>query len=83
MAFSQRLPQRLTPNEMARAVTSLTEQGVAITDLTQSNPTQVGLTCDPEVLARALSHADNVIYRPDPQGARRTAACPPRPRPRA
>ena len=41
--FSSRVPDDLTPNRLAHAVQQMQGAGVPITDLTESNPTRVGL----------------------------------------
>ena len=65
--FSSRLPAALTPNALSRAVTRLRQSGVSLVDLTESNPTSVGLTYPADLLS-ALSDARGVQYAPSPCG---------------
>jgi len=64
--FSSRLPS-LAPNAIARAVESLRAAGEPLVDLTETNPTVVGLPYPAELLA-PLSDPGGLRYRPDPRG---------------
>jgi aspartate/methionine/tyrosine aminotransferase len=56
-------------NDIAKIRAELTAQGVAVTDLSDSNPTRHGLT-DPAVLAAVARHVhDAARYRPNPRGS--------------
>ena len=67
--FSNRLPPHLETNRLTRAVAALSQAGIPIIDLTESNPTSVGFTY-PDDLFHALS-ADHVRrYDPQPLGLR-------------
>jgi len=69
MHLSGRLPAA-EPNELARARAQLTAQGVALTDLTDTNPTRHGLL-DPRVASvMAEAAAQATAYDPDPRGPR-------------
>jgi hypothetical protein len=74
--FSARLPSRLAPNALARAVTARRRAGGRMLDLTQSNPTAIGLSYPPDVL-RSLADPAGLRYQPDPRGLRtaREAIC--------
>src|SRR5262245_7927729 len=65
--FSSRFPPRLTTNALARARAAATQRGDLVDDLTESNPTMVGLTIAPDALV-ALADPRGVQYRPDPLG---------------
>ena len=65
--FSRRLPESLAPNAIARAVADLRAAGAALLDLTETNPTAVGLAY-PADLLDPLASADALRYRPDPRG---------------
>ena len=65
--FSSRLPARLEPNALSRAVAREKSAGTALIDLTVTNPTAVGLTA-PEEIFRALSGPDAARYLPEPFG---------------
>src|SRR5687767_5379137 len=65
--FSSRLPPRLEPNAVARAVERARAAGRRLNDLTISNPTQVGITY-PAELFHALSRPEVASYTPDPRG---------------
>ena len=65
--FSSRLPVNPTENRLARVRTRLDAGGVDVVDLTESNPTRVGLAYPPDLLA---SFADRkaLVYAPSPCG---------------
>jgi alanine-synthesizing transaminase len=65
--FSSRLPAVLQPNAMSRAVTRLRQSNVPLIDLTETNPTAVGLSYPADVLA-SLSDARATRYQPSPFG---------------
>lgn len=67
LVFSSRLPPLLDANRFSAAIAALRGQGVALTDLTTSNPTRVGLTYPPELLV-PLANADALSYEPAPFG---------------
>ena len=65
--FSSRLSFDLTPNRLSAALARLREAHVEIDDLTESNPTQVGLTYPPRLLDGLASPAA-LGYHPQPFG---------------
>ena len=65
--FSSRLPALLQPNAISRAVTRLRQSNVPLIDLTETNPTAVGLSYPPDVLA-SLSDARAARYQPSSFG---------------
>jgi alanine-synthesizing transaminase len=65
---SSRLPD-LTVNSTTRALEALAQRGIDIVDLTASNPTRVGLSYPPDLLA-PLASAAALQYDPQPQGLR-------------
>jgi hypothetical protein len=65
--FSSRLPDSLAPNAISRAVDALRAAGVTLLDLTETNPTAVGLPY-PATLLSPLADARAVRYRPEPRG---------------
>ena len=65
--FSSRLPAALTPNAITQAAAALRERGVPLLDLTETNPTAVGLPY-PEDLLAPLAGAGALRYAPDPLG---------------
>jgi aspartate/methionine/tyrosine aminotransferase len=67
VVFSSRLPARIEPNAFSRALGEVRAAGVRLLDLTQTNPTVVGLTCPDEVWA-ALADAGSARYEPEPLG---------------
>jgi hypothetical protein len=67
MTFSQRLPSDLHANALTRAVDALRDKGVAIVDLTESNPTRVGLPYPPGLLA-GMAEPAALEYDPHPRG---------------
>jgi alanine-synthesizing transaminase len=65
--FSRRLPA-LTPNRLGLALEARRRAGAPILDLTETNPTRVGLGY-PASLIGALADPAGLAYRPDPRGA--------------
>ena len=65
--FSTRVPADLAPNRLARALAAARAQGRAILDLTETNPTRVGLSYPDSLLAPLASPA-GLRYEPDPFG---------------
>jgi len=64
---SGRIPPQLESNAIARAVTAIRESGAAIADLTDSNPTGVGIPYPDDLLA-PLADALALRYEPRPFG---------------
>ena len=74
---STRLDWDRPPNRLWRAVRGRRANGLAILDLTVSNPVEAGVSPPVDAIRRALEGADLAGYRPDPRGdraARRAAA---------
>jgi len=67
MRRSQRLPGDLAPNRLTAAVARRRSSGAPLTDLTISNPTQVGLSY-PADLLHALADARGLSYDPQSFG---------------
>jgi aspartate/methionine/tyrosine aminotransferase len=67
--FSNRLPRHAEINELTRALRRLRAEGASISDLTDANPTSVGLEYPPDLLD-ALSSEDARRYEPHPLGLR-------------
>lgn len=66
--FSSRLPATLAANAISGRVAALRAEGVELLDLTQSNPTTVGLHY-PDILTGVLADAEGLTYRPEPLGS--------------
>lgn len=66
--FSSRLPWPPTENRLAAALRARRAGGAPLYDLTESNPTRVGLAARPDALAAALADAAIGLYEPDPRG---------------
>jgi len=64
---SSRLPSNLEPNALALAVAVKRRRGAAIADLTESNPTRVGLSYPADLLA-PLADPLGLAYDPQPLG---------------
>jgi len=74
--FSRRLPTHAQPNALSRAIEGLRAEGVSFIDLTESNPTHVGIHY-PDDLLDGLSDPAALRYEPSPFGlpsARRAVA---------
>jgi alanine-synthesizing transaminase len=65
--FSSRLPAALAPNAISQARTSLQARGVRLIDLTETNPTTIGLEYPVDVLA-PLSDGESRTYAPESLG---------------
>jgi len=65
--FSSRLPADLTENRLSRAVTLARARKTPVLDLTETNPTRVGLGVPPGVLA-PLSDRASLTYEPQALG---------------
>ena len=65
--FASRLPASLEPNALARMIHARRRGGASIADLTESNPTRVGLTYPPDLLL-PLADARALEYDPQPLG---------------
>ena len=65
--ISSRLPKSLEANPLARALYAKRRAGAAILDLTETNPTRVGLTYPKELLV-PLSDGRALEYDPQPLG---------------
>ena len=67
--FSNRLPGHADVNALSRAVARLKSAGTSIVDLTESNPTHVGLPYELDLLSAAASERA-LCYDPQPFGLR-------------
>jgi aspartate/methionine/tyrosine aminotransferase len=65
--ISSRLPAHREANALARVIQARRRGGAAIVDLTESNPTQVGLSYPDDLLA-PLADARALDYEPQPLG---------------
>lgn len=65
--FSSRLSFDLTPNRLSAAIARWRSARVEIDDLTESNPTAVGITYPPRLLD-ALATPASLCYQPQPFG---------------
>ena len=66
--FSSRFPSELAPNALFRAVERARRSGTPLLDLTETNPTAVGLPY-PSGVFDGLADDRALVYRPDPLGA--------------
>lgn len=65
--FSSRLPRSLAPNRIALAVDAARARGPLV-DLTETNPTRVGLRYPDDAIRAALADARALAYDPAPRG---------------
>ena len=65
--FSSRVPAGRRVNRLSQAHARLREQGIDVADLTESNPTRVGLHYPPSLLDTLASPA-GLRYEPSPRG---------------
>lgn len=66
--FSSRLPARFAPNALTRVLQSKIRAGAALIDLTESNPTRVGLSPSETEVAAALADPRVGHYEPEAHG---------------
>ena len=67
--FSARLPGQLEPNRLSRALAHARASGQILLDLTETNPTRVGISYPP-ALVSALASPGAATYAPEPRGLR-------------
>ena len=67
--FSSRLPSVLEPNPLSLEIARLRASGVTLIDLTETNPTRVGLPCEVSTLS-SLADSRGLTYAPWPFGLR-------------
>ena len=65
--LSARVPERWRPNRMSRTLARLRARPGAVVDLTESNPTRVGIDYPPGIL-NALADESGLVYDPQPRG---------------
>jgi alanine-synthesizing transaminase len=65
--FAARTDWLLTPNRLSQQIEERRRHGLAILDLTESNPTRCGFQPEEEIL-RAFGDPRSLIYKPDPRG---------------
>jgi len=69
--FSSRFDWDLRPNRLARLLEQKRRSKAAILDLTQSNPTEAGLTYPVKEILQALADERSLVYEPSPAGLSR------------
>ena len=67
--FSSRVPRDLEPTPWARLLAERRVRGAPLLDLTEANPTRVGLGGAGAAELEALASADGGRYDPDPRGS--------------
>jgi alanine-synthesizing transaminase len=65
--FSARVPADLSENRLTRALAALAARGEHVLDLTETNPTSVGLRL-PDGLLEPLANGASLVYEPQPLG---------------
>jgi alanine-synthesizing transaminase len=65
--FSARTGWDLTPNRLSSLLEARRKRGEPVLDLTETNPTRVGIAYPPDVLA-PLAHPGALRYEPSPRG---------------
>jgi alanine-synthesizing transaminase len=65
--FAARTDWLLTPNRLSQQIAERRKQGLAVLDLTESNPTHCGFQEGEEIL-QALDDPRCLVYDPDPRG---------------
>ncbi len=72
MRFSDRIPAQLQPTRLAALLRRKRERGRELIDLSESNPTRVGLAYPVEDILQALGDPVTLSYSPMPQGLPQT-----------
>jgi alanine-synthesizing transaminase len=67
--FSRRTAWDRTHNRLTELLEQKRRNGSQVLDLTESNPTRVGLTYPAEVILSPLAGSDSLRYDPDPRGS--------------
>ena len=70
--FSKRIHLAGEPNTLSQIIKAQKEQGRPIFDLTQSNPTKIGLVYDRKRILAVLNQPAGLTYDPDPCGLKTT-----------
>jgi len=68
MTLSSRLDWNLRPNRLAELLESQRRAGVAILDLTESNPTRAGFSYPVDEILAAFADRRSLLYEPAPAG---------------
>jgi alanine-synthesizing transaminase len=68
LRFSRRLPWEHAKNRLTLAVEERSARGLPLIDLTETNPTRVGLAYPEEELAELLRRGAEARYEPHPRG---------------
>src|SRR5438093_12640139 len=66
---NRRIPSEFTPNEITELLERKRRAGSRILDLTESNPTRLGLGGAGTAQLQALADARGAYYEPHPRGA--------------
>ncbi|MFH2220237.1 MAG: pyridoxal phosphate-dependent aminotransferase [Pseudomonadota bacterium] len=66
--FSDRSNWDLGPNSLSVLLQDKKSGGETILDLTESNPTRIGLDYNSEEILAALAQPQSMVYEPDPRG---------------
>jgi len=70
--FSSRLNWNLRPNRISTMLAEKRQAGSPVLDLTESNPTRVGLVYPQDEILAALADASALSYHPSPRGLHST-----------
>jgi alanine-synthesizing transaminase len=66
--FSTRIPRDLTANQFSALIAKKQRQQTALIDLTESNPTCIGLNYPTTEILAAFANPAALVYEPQPQG---------------
>lgn len=66
--FSARTPVELLPNRLSKLIETKRAAHAHILDLTESNPTRIGIEYPESAILQAFNDPRNLLYEPDPQG---------------
>lgn len=69
LRWSRRLPWEHPTNRLTRAVAERKARGLPVLDLTETNPTRVGIPYPEEELAEILRRSADPVYEPHPRGS--------------
>jgi len=66
--FSSRTSWNFSANDLTKKKAELFQNGRAILDLTETNPTKSGFSFPFTEILSSLSHSENIFYSPNPKG---------------
>lgn len=66
--FSNKFDYNIEKNRISKLLSEKKTNGIEITDLTESNPTNAGFVYDKDLILKAIAKEDSLRYAPEPKG---------------